>query len=39
MESSGGQFFNARSRLATDVEQCLICHGPGKLMAIGQVHK
>jgi OmcA/MtrC family decaheme c-type cytochrome len=39
MESSGGQFYNPRSSLATNVEQCLICHGPGKLMPIGQVHK
>ncbi len=40
MEANGGNFYDARSTLAgTDIEQCLICHGPGKIMAIGQVHK
>jgi OmcA/MtrC family decaheme c-type cytochrome len=39
MESNGGSFYAPRSVEAASVEQCLICHGPGTIKAIGQVHK
>lgn len=40
MKSNGGQFYAPRSfALATgQKEQCLICHGPGRIAAIGEVH-
>jgi OmcA/MtrC family decaheme c-type cytochrome len=39
MESAGGSFYAPRSVESVTVEQCLLCHGPGKIKAIGQVHK
>jgi hypothetical protein len=42
MKASGGLFYAARSAaLATadSQEQCLLCHGPGRIAAIGQVHQ
>jgi hypothetical protein len=39
MESMGGLFFKPRSQLASSVEQCLICHGPGTIAPIGLMHQ
>ncbi len=42
MKSSGGSFYEPRSSvLATGApqEQCLLCHGPGRVAAIGLVHQ
>jgi OmcA/MtrC family decaheme c-type cytochrome len=41
MKGNGGQFYSTRgSALAQGAtEQCLICHGPGRVAAIGQVHQ
>ena len=41
MRSSGGLFYEQRATaLAPDgpQEQCLLCHGPGRVAAIGEVH-
>lgn len=42
MRSSGGQFYATRSSvlaLGASQEQCLLCHGPGRTAAIGEVHQ
>jgi OmcA/MtrC family decaheme c-type cytochrome len=41
MEANGGLFYAARSAAlaAGATEQCLICHGPGRVAAIGVVHQ
>ncbi len=48
MQSSGGLFYTPRSavpRAASDPnmlvpqEQCMLCHGPGRIAAIGTVHQ
>jgi len=40
MRSNGGQFYAPRSAvLGGAQEQCLICHGPGRIAAIGEVHQ
>jgi len=42
MRSSGGQFYAARSSvlaLGPSQEQCMLCHGPGRVAAIGEVHQ
>jgi len=42
MKANGGQFYSPRSTvLAPNApqEQCLICHGPGRVAAIGVVHQ
>ena len=38
MESNGATIYGTRTAAAATVEQCLICHGPGKLAAIKDVH-
>jgi OmcA/MtrC family decaheme c-type cytochrome len=38
MQMNGGTFYGARSTYLTTPEQCLICHGQGKIAAIGDVH-
>jgi OmcA/MtrC family decaheme c-type cytochrome len=41
MKANGGRFYSQRSdALAAGAaeEQCLMCHGPGKVAAIGEVH-
>ena len=39
MQSNGGHFYDTRSNtLAAAGEQCLMCHGPGRIAAIGEVH-
>jgi len=42
MKANGGHFYDTRANTvgatATSVEQCLICHGPGAVAAIGDVH-
>lgn len=39
MRANGGQLYSPRSEaLKAPVEQCLICHGPGKIGAIKDVH-
>jgi OmcA/MtrC family decaheme c-type cytochrome len=41
MTSTGGQFYASRSTvlaLGASQEQCLLCHGPGRVAAIGVVH-
>ena len=43
MKGNGGQFYAPRSvALAvggTSQEECLLCHGPGRIAAIGEVHQ
>ncbi len=38
MENNGAVIYGTRATQAATVEQCLICHGPGKLAAIKDVH-
>jgi hypothetical protein len=38
MESNGGAFYKARSVVFPATEQCLVCHGKGKIAAIADVH-
>jgi OmcA/MtrC family decaheme c-type cytochrome len=42
MEANGGQFYAQRASvlaLGASQEQCLLCHGPGRITAIGEVHQ
>lgn len=41
MRSNGGVFYGPRATALANgpTEQCLICHGPGRVAAIGQVHQ
>lgn len=42
MTSTGGQFYATRAAALSPFaprEQCLICHGPGRIAAIGVVHQ
>ncbi len=41
MRANGGQFYAPRSVVlaSTAKEQCMICHGPGRSAAIGDVHQ
>ena len=42
MQSNGGQYYATRASvlgLGKSQEQCLLCHGPGKVAAIGEVHQ
>ncbi len=39
MESNGGSFYQPRSSALPAMEQCLLCHGPGKIAAIADMHK
>jgi hypothetical protein len=39
MQSNGGRFYETRSASLPAAEQCLICHGPGKVAAIADVHR
>ncbi len=39
MQANGGHFYDTRANtLSSPGEQCLICHGPGRVAAIGEVH-
>lgn len=38
MEGNGATIYGPRTQAATSVEQCLICHGPGKTANIKDVH-
>ena len=42
MQASGGHFYDTRANVkapGATKEQCLLCHGPGKIAAIATVHK
>ena len=42
MQANGGRFYDTRANMlaaGANQEQCLICHGPGKVAAIAVVHK
>jgi OmcA/MtrC family decaheme c-type cytochrome len=39
MQSNGGRFYEPRSASLPAAEQCLLCHGKGKLAAIADVHQ
>jgi hypothetical protein len=42
MRQAGGLFYAPRSIAldpSTPPEQCMICHGPGRIAAIGTVHQ
>ena len=42
MTANGGQFYATRAQAlapGTPKEQCMICHGPGRVAAIGVVHQ
>lgn len=38
MENNGATIYGTRAQAATNVEQCLICHGPGKTAGIREAH-
>jgi OmcA/MtrC family decaheme c-type cytochrome len=42
MKANGGHFYDSRANTvgasATSVEQCMVCHGPNGVAAIGDVH-
>jgi len=41
MQQNGGSFYSPRSTYLSSTgpkEQCMICHGPGRVAAIGEVH-
>ena len=39
MQSNGGHFYDTRANALNGTpEQCMICHGPGRVAAIGEVH-
>ncbi|OGW34723.1 MAG: hypothetical protein A2010_11965 [Nitrospirae bacterium GWD2_57_9] len=38
MNDNGGSIYEVRSDALNKVEQCLICHGPGRSAAIGAAH-
>ncbi|MEW6430739.1 MAG: OmcA/MtrC family decaheme c-type cytochrome [Myxococcota bacterium] len=38
MENNGATIYGPRSAAANNVEQCMICHGPGRSAAIKDVH-
>jgi hypothetical protein len=40
MQTNGGSFYEARSTAFTKPqrEECLLCHGPGRIAAISDVH-
>jgi OmcA/MtrC family decaheme c-type cytochrome len=39
MEQNGGAFYKPRSSVSAGQEQCMLCHGPGKVAAVGAMHK
>jgi OmcA/MtrC family decaheme c-type cytochrome len=40
MTANGGRFYSTRSAALTGgPEQCMICHGPGRIAPIGEVHQ
>jgi OmcA/MtrC family decaheme c-type cytochrome len=39
MEQNGGAFYKPRSSVSAGQEQCMLCHGPGKVAAIGAMHR
>jgi hypothetical protein len=42
MTANGGRFYSPRSAVLASgapQEQCLICHGPGRIAPIGEVHQ
>ena len=42
MKANGGQFYSQRSTVlapGAPKEQCMLCHGPGRVAAIGLVHQ
>jgi OmcA/MtrC family decaheme c-type cytochrome len=38
MESNGGSIYQPRTAALAKTEQCLTCHGPGKIAAIADMH-
>ena len=38
MTANGGQIYVQRSAYVPNTEQCLVCHGPGKVAAIKDIH-
>jgi OmcA/MtrC family decaheme c-type cytochrome len=38
MESNGASIYQPRSTALTKTETCLVCHGPGKIAAIADMH-
>ncbi|MBI5482006.1 MAG: OmcA/MtrC family decaheme c-type cytochrome [Deltaproteobacteria bacterium] len=39
MDMNGGSFYETRAAAAGKIEQCMLCHGPGKVAAIADVHQ
>jgi OmcA/MtrC family decaheme c-type cytochrome len=39
MQANGGSFYEPRSAALAKPEQCLLCHGKGKIAAIADMHK
>jgi hypothetical protein len=41
MDLNGGSFYETRAAVqgSGKIEQCMLCHGPGKVAAIADVHK
>ncbi|MFT3837413.1 MAG: OmcA/MtrC family decaheme c-type cytochrome [Myxococcaceae bacterium] len=39
METNGASIYTTRAAAGANTEQCMVCHGPGRMAAIGDVHK
>ena len=41
MVDNGGEFYSTRASVLAKggaQEQCMLCHGPGRIAAIGEIH-
>ena len=38
MRQMGGTFYGTRASALAQSESCMLCHGPGTVAAIGDVH-
>jgi hypothetical protein len=39
MKQMGGTYYGTRLAAKSQPEQCMMCHGPGAIAAIADVHK
>jgi hypothetical protein len=38
MQQNGGLFSSTQAAIGTNIEQCVICHGPGRVVDVKVVH-